>query len=131
MLPLKRKRRSVKDVALENDSDANSAFSSASSIADADFLGQRGVSNNDKTKFTSKGEDPADEKGTSSEEEEDETALIRKSIAKRNIRDGKELLKKTLKVKGKGKAKADMGGGSFQSMGSYFLPTNSTSSNCL
>jgi ATP-dependent RNA helicase DDX54/DBP10 len=131
MLPLKRKRRSVKDVASENDSDANSAFSSASSIAAADFLGQRGVSNNDKTKFKSKGEDPADEKGASSEEEEDETALIRKSIAKRNIRDGKELLKKTLKVKGKGKAKADMGGGSFQSMGSYFLPTNSTSSNCL
>jgi ATP-dependent RNA helicase DDX54/DBP10 len=129
MLPLKRKRRSVEDVASENDSDANSAFSSASSIADADFLGQRGLSNSDNTRFKNKEEDAADEKGASSEEEEDETALIRKSIAKRNIRDGKELLKKASKVKGKGKAKADMGGGSFQSMGSYFLQTYSTGSN--
>jgi ATP-dependent RNA helicase DDX54/DBP10 len=131
MLPLKRKRRSVEDVVSENDSDSNSAFSSASSIADADFLGERNLFKGDKTKLTSKEEDAAGEKGDSSEEEEDETASIRKSIAKRNIRDGKELLKKTSKVKGKGKTKADMGGGSFQSMGSYFLPTHSASSNYL
>jgi len=131
MLPLKRKRRSVEDVASENDSDANSAFSSASSIADGDFLGQSRPSKGNKTKFASKEENAVEEERESSEEEEDETALIRKSIAKRNIRDGKELLKKTSKVKGKGKAKADMGGGSFQSMGSYFLPTHSAGSDYL
>ncbi|KIM20684.1 hypothetical protein M408DRAFT_30142 [Serendipita vermifera MAFF 305830] len=97
MLPLKRKRGKLEE---DNDSDSNSSFSSASSINDDDFLGGN-------TKVSNK----------SDEEEEKEAAFIRESIAKRNIRDGKELLKKTSKVKGKGKAKAEMGGGSFQSMG--------------
>lgn len=103
----------MEDVASDNDSDSNSGFSSASSIADEDFLG--GPSKSDKGW-------PKERAGNSSEEEENEAALIRESIAKRNIRDGKELLKKTSKVKGKGKAKAEMGGGSFQSMGVYYSP---------
>ena len=49
------------------------------------------------------------------ENEEDLQEIIRESIAKRNTKDGTELLKKT---KGKTKiAKGEVGGGSFQSMG--------------
>lgn len=107
MLPLKRKRITMEDSASNGDSDSNSDFSSASSIGDTGFL--RG----NQDKGWPKGKN-------SSEEEENEAALIRESIAKRNIRDGKELLKKTSKVKGKGKAKGEMGGGSFQSMGVFF-----------
>lgn len=52
-----------------------------------------------------------------SEDDDDENEFIQQSIAKRNIKDGAELLKKTSTVKGKGKAKNELGGGSFQSMG--------------
>ena len=49
------------------------------------------------------------------ENEEDLQEIIRESIAKRNVKGGTELLKKT---KGKTKiAKGEVGGGSFQSMG--------------
>lgn len=49
--------------------------------------------------------------------EDSEMEFIQDAIAKRNVKDGTELLKKTSKVKGKGKAKGEVGGGSFQSMG--------------
>jgi ATP-dependent RNA helicase DDX54/DBP10 len=49
--------------------------------------------------------------------EDSEMEFIHHAIAKRNVKDGTELLKKTSKVKGKGKAKGETGGGSFQSMG--------------
>jgi ATP-dependent RNA helicase DDX54/DBP10 len=49
--------------------------------------------------------------------EDSEMEFIQDGIVKRNIKDGTELLKKTSKVKGKGKAKGEVGGGSFQSMG--------------
>jgi ATP-dependent RNA helicase DDX54/DBP10 len=49
--------------------------------------------------------------------EDSEMEFIQDAIVKRNIKDGTELLKKTSKVKGKGKAKGEVGGGSFQSMG--------------
>ena len=52
-------------------------------------------------------------------EDDDETEFIQRSIAKRNMKDGAELLKKTSAVKGKGKAKNELGGGSFQSMGEF------------
>ncbi|KAI0342126.1 DEAD-domain-containing protein [Trametopsis cervina] len=49
--------------------------------------------------------------------EEELNDIIRKSIAKRNVKGGTDLLKKT---KGKAKiAKGEVGGGSFQSMGLY------------
>lgn len=49
------------------------------------------------------------------ESEGDLKEIIRESIAKRNVKGGTELLKKT---KGKTKiAKGEVGGGSFQSMG--------------
>jgi ATP-dependent RNA helicase DDX54/DBP10 len=106
-------------VAAENDSDSSSEFSSTSSIPNADFLGQKGLSKSDRGKLASQQAALAGVKRDSSEDMEEETEAIRQSIAKRNVREGKELLKKTSKVKGKDKAKADMGGGSFQSMGSY------------
>lgn len=49
--------------------------------------------------------------------EDSEMEFIQDAIAKRNVKDGTELLKRTSKVKGKGKAKGEVGGGSFQSMG--------------
>lgn len=54
------------------------------------------------------------------DEDEDELQeLIRDSIAKRDMKEGTELLKKT---KGKSKiAKGEVGGGSFQSMGGSFF----------
>ncbi len=49
------------------------------------------------------------------EDDEDLQYFIRESIAKRDVKDGTELLKKT---KGKTKiVKGEVGGGSFQSMG--------------
>ena len=49
------------------------------------------------------------------DDEEDIEEIIRESIAKKNVKGGTELLKKT---KGKAKiAKGEVGGGSFQSMG--------------
>lgn len=51
----------------------------------------------------------------SNDDDEDLQGIIRESIAKRDVKGGTELLKKT---KGKGKmAKGEVGGGSFQSMG--------------
>lgn len=59
---------------------------------------------------------------SSAEEGDDDDGLvevIKKSIEKRNIKSGTELLKKT---KGKAKiAKGEVGGGSFQSMGTLHL----------
>ncbi|PVG01269.1 DEAD-domain-containing protein [Serendipita vermifera] len=50
-------------------------------------------------------------------DDQEEMEMIQQSIAKRNMREGTELLKKTSNIKGKGKAKNEVGGGSFQSMG--------------
>ncbi|OSD06788.1 DEAD-domain-containing protein [Trametes coccinea BRFM310] len=50
------------------------------------------------------------------EDDEDLQEFIRESIAKRDVKEGTELLKKT---KGKKIAKGEVGGGSFQSMGLY------------
>ena len=47
--------------------------------------------------------------------DEDEGDIIRMSISKRNVKSGTEVLKKT---KGKKIVKGEVGGGSFQSMGS-------------
>ena len=59
-------------------------------------------------------------KGEDEDDEDDDDALqniIRESIAKRNVKGGTELLKKT---KGKTKiVKGEVGGGSFQSMGAF------------
>ena len=59
-------------------------------------------------------------KGEDKDDEDDDDALqniIRESIAKRNVKGGTELLKKT---KGKTKiVKGEVGGGSFQSMGAF------------
>jgi ATP-dependent RNA helicase DDX54/DBP10 len=55
-------------------------------------------------------------------DDEEEMEMIQASIAKRNMREGTELLKKTSNIKGKGKAKNEVGGGSFQSMGKWFSP---------
>lgn len=53
-----------------------------------------------------------------SDDDEGLQEIIHKSIAKRNVKSGTELLKKT---KGKSKiTKGEVGGGSFQSMGSSF-----------
>ncbi|KAH7926738.1 DEAD-domain-containing protein [Leucogyrophana mollusca] len=53
--------------------------------------------------------------GADASDEDELEDLIRTSIAKRNVKGGTEILKKT---KGKGKmAKGEVGGGSFQSMG--------------
>jgi len=117
MLPLKRKRHEVDDVELESDSNVTSERSSGSSVADMDLLGKNNFSQRGLGKVSSNKKEAKSELESSSEDEEGETALIRESITKRNIREGKEILKKTSKAKGKGKAKDEMGGGSFQSMG--------------
>lgn len=62
-------------------------------------------------------------KGKARQEEEDEDDdlrdLLQDSIAKRNIKGGKQVLKN---AKGSGKlAKGEIGGGSFQSMGNNFV----------
>ena len=57
---------------------------------------------------------------TSKEEDDDDDLedIIRESIAKRDVKGGTELLKKT---KGKAKiVKGEVGGGSFQSMGMFY-----------
>lgn len=46
--------------------------------------------------------------------------FIHDAIAKRDVKGGTHLLKK---IKSKGNAKGDVGGGSFQSMGLYTTPT--------
>lgn len=54
-----------------------------------------------------------------SDEDEDFSVFLQDSIAKRNVKNGTEMLKKT---KGKSKlAKGEVGGGSFQSMGTFNL----------
>jgi ATP-dependent RNA helicase DDX54/DBP10 len=56
-----------------------------------------------------------DDPGNQPENDDDDIEeLIHDSIAKRNVKGGTEMLKK---IKGKGKSKGDIGGGSFQSMG--------------
>lgn len=54
---------------------------------------------------------------TEKDEEDSEIEFIQDAITKRNVKEGTEFLKKTSKVKGKGKARGEIGGGSFQSMG--------------
>ena len=54
-------------------------------------------------------------------DDDDIEGLIHESITKRNMKGGTEMLKK---IKGKGKSKGDIGGGSFQSMGMSQLPFN-------
>ncbi len=59
-----------------------------------------------------------DEEGLG-DDDDDLHDFIRESIAKRDVKEGTELLKKT---KGKKKiAKGEVGGGSFQSMGACFV----------
>jgi ATP-dependent RNA helicase DDX54/DBP10 len=50
------------------------------------------------------------------DDDDDIEDLIHDSIVKRNVKGGTEMLKK---IKGKGKSKGDIGGGSFQSMGMF------------
>lgn len=57
--------------------------------------------------------------GDNDDEELDE--FIHDAIVKRNIKGGTDLLKK---IKSKGYGKADVGGGSFQSMGRYHTPAS-------
>ncbi|CAG8738147.1 16600_t:CDS:1, partial [Acaulospora colombiana] len=42
-------------------------------------------------------------------DDQEEMEMIQQSIAKRNMREGTELLKKTSNIKGKGKAKNEVG----------------------
>lgn len=55
--------------------------------------------------------------GQAEDDDDDLQEFIRESIAKRDVKEGTELLKKT---KGKAKiSKGEVGGGSFQSMGTH------------
>lgn len=54
-----------------------------------------------------------------SDEELDE--FIHDAIVKRNVKGGTDMLKK---IKSKGSRKGDVGGGSFQSMGRYYIPAS-------
>ena len=67
---------------------------------------------------------PSKASAPNDEDDDDLEEFIRESIAKRDVKEGTELLKKT---KGKTKiAKGEVGGGSFQSMGTHYNKLFST-----
>jgi len=127
MLPLKRKRQAI----TKEDSDA----SEASSISDTEFLGTSSSAVSKPTptsKASSSNTQPLGKRAkqtfdispaNSDQEAENEVAMIRELVVKRNIKDGKELMKKTAKAAAKtggGAKKLETGGGSFQSMGESY-----------
>lgn len=109
MLSHKRKR-----VAQSDDESDSSGYSIAKAASD-DEIDISAALAGKKPKSTGKGKQRALE--VDDLDDEDLHDIIQDSIAKRNVKGGTDVLKKT---KGKVKlAKGEVGGGSFQSMGAY------------
>ncbi|KAI0743513.1 ATP-dependent RNA helicase DBP10 [Daedaleopsis nitida] len=109
MAPLKRKRDTSDSVDGFSDTSLDDAHSEDDIDISTSLTGKR-------PKLSSKGKASARDYNTD-EDDDGLQEFIRESIAKRDVKEGTELLKKT---KGKSKiAKGEVGGGSFQSMGLY------------